>query len=56
MAKLEQKQSVIKITHLTITNLAKHKAGTKHEPLYNRLSSEVGLLNIQLWLKQCDQI
>jgi hypothetical protein len=48
MAKLEQKQSVIKLTSLTIRNLATPNAGAKHEPLSKKLSSDVGLLNIQL--------
>jgi hypothetical protein len=43
---LSSTTKLTKITPLTIMTLVTPKAVPKHEPLFNKLASEVGLLNI----------
>jgi hypothetical protein len=39
-------QSVTKVIHGAIQNLVTPKAGARHELLFNKVTSEAGLLNI----------
>ncbi len=49
-------QSVTNILSHTFANLVKAKVGAKHELLFNKPASEVGLLSIQVWLKKHNKV